>query len=98
FDSATPGTISTPVAITGLQTSETLVGIDVRPSDGLLYGVGSTSRLYTIHTVSGVATQVGTGTFAPALSGTNFGVDFNPVTDRLRVVSDADQNFRLNPN
>src|SRR5262249_25582058 len=27
-----------------------------------------------------------------------FGVDFNPVPDRLRVVSDADQNLRLNPN
>ncbi len=31
-----------------------------------------------------------------ALNGTNFGVDFNPVADRLRVVSDARQNLRIN--
>jgi hypothetical protein len=31
------------------------------------------------------------------LSGTSFGFDFNPTVDRIRVVSDADQNFRLNP-
>ena len=61
-------------------------------------GLGSTSRLYTIDLTSGVATQVGASPFAAALSGTNFGFDFNPVVDRVRVVSDADQNLRLNPN
>src|SRR4029450_9943758 len=30
-----------------------------------------------------------------ALSGTSFGVDFNPAVDRLRVVSDAGQNLRV---
>ena len=30
------------------------------------------------------------------LSGTAFGVDFNPMADRLRVVSDAEQNLRAN--
>ena len=30
-----------------------------------------------------------------ALSGTEFGVDFNPVADRLRVVSDTGQNLRI---
>nr|WP_254721901.1 DUF4394 domain-containing protein [Kovacikia minuta] len=27
----------------------------------------------------------------------NFGVDFNPTVDRIRVVSDAGQNLRINP-
>jgi hypothetical protein len=31
-----------------------------------------------------------------ALSGASFGVDFNPVPDRLRIVSDAGQNLRIN--
>ena len=31
-----------------------------------------------------------------ALDGTEFGVDFNPVADRLRVVSDTGQNLRIN--
>lgn len=96
FDSASPGTAAS-VAITGLQAGENVVGIDLRPATGQLYALGSTSRLYTINPVTGVATQVGSGPFTPALSGTSFGFDFNPTVDRIRVVSDADQNFRLNP-
>src|SRR5262249_38094670 len=53
FDSATPGTLLTNVSITGLQGGETLLGIDRRPADGLLYGIGSTSRLYTLNTTTG---------------------------------------------
>jgi hypothetical protein len=58
FDSATPGTIVTAVGVTGLQGGEALLGIDFRPADRVLYGLGSTSRLYTINTTTGVATQV----------------------------------------
>lgn len=96
--SATPATADPPILITGLQGGETIVGIDFRPADGQLYALGSTSRLYTIDLVTAVATQVGTGQFATLLNGTAFGFDFNPVPDRIRVVSDADQNLRLNPN
>jgi hypothetical protein len=97
FDSATPGTVSSPVAITGLQAGETLLGIDFRPATRTLYGLGSTSRLYTIDTATGVATQVGSaGAFT--LSGTAFGFDFNPTVDRIRVVGSTGQNLRLNPN
>src|SRR5262245_40105372 len=97
FDTATPGAIAGTTPVTGLQPGEDLLGIDFRPATGQLYGLGSTSRLYSINYLSGVATQVGTGTFAVALSGGNFGFDFNPVPDRIRVVSDAQQNMRLNP-
>ena len=76
---------------------ETIIGIDFRPATGQLYGIGSTSRLYIIDTVTGVATQVGPGPFSIPLSGNSFGVDFNPTVDRLRVVSDTGQNIRLNP-
>ena len=43
-----------------------------------------------------MAIQVG-GSGAFTLNGTSFGFDFNPVADRIRVVSDLDQNLRLNP-
>ncbi|MGH8047324.1 MAG: DUF4394 domain-containing protein [Chthoniobacterales bacterium] len=96
FDSTSLSVVTT-VAVTGLQPAETLTGIDLRPANGVLYGVGSTSRLYTINPATGVATQVGTaGAFT--LNGTYFGTDFNPVPDRLRQVSDTEQNLRLNPN
>ena len=58
FDSATPATIQTTVPVTGLQPSENLLGIDYRGSNGTLYGIGSTNRIYTINTSSGVASAV----------------------------------------
>ena len=97
FDSATPGTIAATVAVTGLQSGELLLGIDFRPATQTLYGLGSTSRLYSINTTTGAATQVGSaGAFT--LSGSAFGFDFNPTVDRIRVVSNTGQDLRLNPN
>jgi hypothetical protein len=94
FDSNTPGTVTSPIAITGLQASESILGIDVRPRTGRLVGLGSTSRVYVIDPFTGVATEV--RNLAPtALSGTAFGFDFNPVPDALRIISDADQNLRI---
>jgi hypothetical protein len=97
FDESTPGLIQSQSTVTGLQGGESVLGIDFRPATGQLYGIGSTSRVYTLDPVTGVATQVGSGPFTPALSGSEFGVDFNPVVDRIRVVSDSGQNLRLNP-
>ncbi|MBD3883071.1 DUF4394 domain-containing protein [Phormidium tenue FACHB-886] len=87
----------TRVNVSGLQSGENLLGIDFRPATGQLFGVGSTSRLYSINTQTGAATQVGTGQFAVPLNGTSFGIDFNPTVDRLRIVSNTGQNLRLNP-
>jgi len=104
FNRATPGTIRTNVAVNGLQSGENLVGIDVRPADGLLYAVASSGRLYTIDAGTGAATLKSTlardatdasSPFA-ALEGNSFGVDFNPMADRLRVVSDTGLNLRIN--
>lgn len=97
FDSGSPLTTTAPIAIAGLQAGENLLGIDFRPLNGQLYGLGSTGRLYTLNTSSGLATQVGSGTFALALSGTSFGFDFNPTVDRIRLTSNTGQNLRLNP-
>lgn len=97
FDTATPGTINSTVAVSGLNVGASLLGIDFRPANGLLYGVSSDSRLYTINLSSGAATSIGSAS-AFTLSGASFGFDFNPVPDRIRVTSDADQNLRLNPN
>src|SRR5450830_885585 len=104
FDRATPGTVRTNVAITGLQGGDSLVGIDFRPADGMLYGVGSGGRLYTIDMTTGAATLKSTltadtaDTTQPytALAGTDFGVDFNPVADRLRIVGNTGQSLRIN--
>src|SRR5262245_44803582 len=104
FDSATPGHILSARPITGLASGESLLGIDVRPATGELYGLG-TNRLYVIDPNTGAATLKAVLAPDPAdtndpfksLTGTSFGIDFNPAADRLRVVSDADQNLRINP-
>jgi Domain of unknown function (DUF4394) len=44
-----------------------------------------------------VATALGTTALSPILDGTSFGLDFNPTVDRVRLVSNTDQNLRLNP-
>jgi hypothetical protein len=104
FNRDAPGTIRTNVAVTGLQGAETLLGIDFRPADGLLYAVGSSGRLYTINPDTGAASVKSTLAADPAdttlpftaLRGTDYGVDFNPAADRLRVVSNTGQSLRIN--
>jgi hypothetical protein len=80
----------------GLAPNERILGLDVRPANGQLYALGSTSQIYIIDLRQRVATPVG-GPFSPALRGDFFGFDFNPQADRIRIVSDADQNLRINP-
>ncbi len=84
-------------AITGLQSGEMVLGIDMRPATAQLYALGSSNRIYAINMANGVATAIGAVPFTPALSGTSFGFDFNPTVDRIRVVSNTGQNLRLNP-
>ena len=96
FDSATPGTISSNVAIVGLQTNESLRGIDYRPANGLLYGLSNENRIYIVNPLTGSAVLVSTLSVALSNPGGFFGVDFNPTVDRLRVVGSDDQNLRVN--
>lgn len=95
FDSANPGAISSTVGITGLQSGENLIGIDLRPATGQVFGVGSSNRVYALNTVTGAATSI--GSFTPALDAAEYGIDFNPTVDRIRVVNSVGGNRRLNP-
>jgi len=106
FSTSNPETVISSANITGLQAGEKILGIDFRPATGQLYGLGSNSRLYTINPSTGVATFVAALTTVPmgsttavplSLEGTSFGFDFNPVVDRIRIVSNTGQNLRANP-
>ena len=53
FNSVTPGSVFTIGTITGLSAGDTIVGIDFRPADSRLYGLGvnlgtGTARVYII--------------------------------------------------
>ena len=104
FTSGAPQKLCTSTTISGVEAGENVVGIDVRPADRAVYALGSTGRVYTVDSATGVATLKSTLAADPAdttspftvLDGTDFGVDFNPVPDRLRVVSNTGQNLRIN--
>ena len=81
--------------ITGLAAGESVLGIDFRPLNGQLYALGSNSNIYSLNTASGAATLV--SALSIPLSGTSFGFDFNPLADRIRIISNTGQNLRFNP-
>jgi uncharacterized protein DUF4394 len=91
FDSADPGAVRR-IELTGIQGS--MLGIDLRPANGKLYGVTDTYDLYAIDPGSGRATRVSTLT-APFDGGPHSGVDFNPQSDRLRLIGANGQNMRI---
>lgn len=108
FSPLTPS-MTTSKAITGLMTGETIVGIDYRlrtetDKSGVLYGLSNLGNLYIINSDTGAATGKlaltadPTDTSAPfaGLAGTAFAVDFNPVPDRMRVLSNTGQSLRIN--
>lgn len=101
FDAVSPGTLTSNVVLTGLAAGETLIGFDFRPATGVIYSVAisaTTSRVVTVNPVSGVVTAVGAG-FTPLLATTAvYGIDFNPVPDRIRVMNSSGLSIRLNPN
>src|SRR5579884_3553534 len=64
FDTSNPAAALPAVPITGLASGDVLAGIDVRPQNGELYGIGVNSTtaaatLYHISTRTGAATAVG---------------------------------------
>ena len=95
IDSTAPATVARSVAVTGLAAGTTLGGIDYRPaSPRVLYGISNVGQIYAINARSGAATAIGTPPL-PTVSGIGF--DFNPVVDRIRVVTQVGQNARVVP-
>ena len=94
-DSAAPGTIGGTLVLNGILGNETLLGIDYRPaSPRVLYGLSTAGQLYAINPLNGSATPIGTPV---TINGVAAGVDFNPSVDRLRIVTNTNQNLRVNP-
>lgn len=98
FNAGQPQKATTVGTVTGLQGAEKLNGIDFRVARGILYGLGSSGRLYTIDTKTAAAKPVGSGEpLAFNMQGTEYGFDFNPTVDRIRIVNDRGQSMRAHP-
>ncbi|MCH8543161.1 MAG: DUF4394 domain-containing protein [Alcanivorax sp.] len=80
--------------VSGLMEGEMLLGMAFRPATGDLYALGSGSNLYVVNTDTGMAGPP--VALNVMLEGESFGIDFNPVPDRLRVTSNTGQNLRIN--
>jgi hypothetical protein len=72
-----------------------LIGIDVRPADGLLYAVTADGMIVTVDPQSGQANQKSklSETLKAGVTAT---VDFNPVADRLRIMGSDGTSLRVN--
>lgn len=99
FDRTSPGSIRQNTSITGIPAAERIVGIDLRPVDGVLWALAIVSaaadKLYTIDVATGAATLICTLSTDPA--NPNVAIDFNPVANALRIVADTGQNLRVPP-
>jgi len=96
FNAGQPQKTLSTKALTGLAAGDTLLGIDYRVAKGQLFGLGASGQLYRIDTKTGAASAVGTPVGLP-VGATEWGFDFNPTVDRIRVVSDSGFNMRLHP-
>lgn len=102
FSLTNPGTLLSSMPITGMQGGETAAGLDIRPSNQTAYILSSGARVYTLNQTTGMAML--TGALTPAnvagntfsqLLGANFGTDFSPPADALRIYTDAEQNVAV---
>jgi hypothetical protein len=85
--------VTKTMTVTGIDGA--LLGIDVRPADGMLYGVDAAGSVVTIDPASGKATvKSKLDTMLPA--GVTATVDFNPAADRLRIIGSDGTNLRAN--
>jgi hypothetical protein len=89
FNSASPDTLISAIALTGMASGEQIRGIDY--VSGVLYGLGDASHLYTINPNTGVCTLI--SAFTPVMNGVDFGFTTGP--SQFYVSSDLGQNFSL---
>lgn len=92
FSDKRPGAVRV-LPVTGV--AGKLLGIDVRPKTGDLYGLATDGGLYVIGLSDGVARKVATLS-VPLEAVDRVVVDFNPQADRLRVIASNGQNLRVN--
>lgn len=97
FNAGQPQQVLERRPLTGLAAGDAVVGIDYRVARGVLYALSASGRLHTLNTATGALSPVGSAPAAVPLAGGQWGMDFNPAADRIRVVGASGQNLRLHP-
>ncbi|MFG6083366.1 DUF4394 domain-containing protein [Paracoccus litorisediminis] len=91
FDSENPAEVSM-MNVTG---ADKLVGIDYRPGNQTLVGVTGDNKIVTIDPMTGAATALSTMNTPLPMGEAPVIVDFNPMADRLRLMTGT-TNHRVN--
>jgi Domain of unknown function (DUF4394)/Calx-beta domain len=99
FDTSQPAEI-TELPVTGLGLLENIEAIAFRPATRDLYALTTRfsaprGQLYRVDLSTGVATAIGPRIALTTAS--EVGIDFSPVSDRIRIVASDEMNFRLHP-
>lgn len=97
FNAGQPQKLLARRSLDGLAPGDRLLGIDYRVAKGQLFGLGASGQLYRIDPATGRAAAVGTPVALPRDGASEWGFDFNPTVDRIRVVNDKGFNLRLHP-
>lgn len=92
-----PAEVLEQKVLVGLADGEQIQGIDYRVAYGVLFAISNKGQLYTINTATGVLSAVGEPLASGILQTAQYGFDFNPAADRIRVVNELGQNLRLHP-
>jgi hypothetical protein len=107
FNSNTPTIVTSIGSFTGIVSGHSLRSIDFRPATGELYAISTdgtnAAQLYTVNLTTAALTPVGSGLTLGTNATARVEMDFNPVVDRIRIVTGANgasgqnNNFRANP-
>jgi hypothetical protein len=101
FQSNNPGTFTSSVEITGLTATTSLIALDFRPNNGQLYALARNTGLdsfgYALYTISTLGAATFVGNLGTDISSTNTGFDFNPQADLIRIVTNNNDNYTIDP-
>jgi hypothetical protein len=98
YNAKNPDRVLQTLSVSGIESGDQLMAIDFRPATGQLFAMSRNSRLYIIDVQTGATSgPIGDDAFSPEVYGTFVGFDFDPVMDRIRLVTDLGQNLLIDP-
>ncbi len=97
FNAGQPQRLLASLALRGLKPGERVLGIDFRVARNQLYLLASSGQLYRVKVASAQLEPVGEPQPLPNGGAGEWGFDFNPTVDRIRVVNSHGANLRRHP-
>lgn len=97
FNAGQPQRVQSSLSLKGLKPGEEVLGIDFRVARNQLYLLASSGQLYRVKVTDATLEPIGAPVALPATATGNWGFDFNPTVDRIRVVNESGLNLRRHP-